>query len=176
MCNLNPSTERCVFQRDWTTCSTFANYSRFNSQHNWGDLYYHLIEKRILSLTMNKIHHHNLLLLNHKLFCYSLRYEWAPKTPVPIRLDYFSQNKDTILGSIVEAIGIWEGRTDVNITEKSNRHVKFVLFYPWHLNSNPRTWNDNLHDSQLLTRLGYSWSNSQANSMVNSVWSWKCSQ
>ena len=27
-----------MFERDWTTCSTFVNRSRFNSQHNWGTI------------------------------------------------------------------------------------------------------------------------------------------
>ena len=39
-----------VFKRDWTTCSKFVNHSRLNSQHNWGDLYDHLMSKRIFTL------------------------------------------------------------------------------------------------------------------------------
>lgn len=25
-----------LFNRDWTTCSKFVNYSKLNSQHTWG--------------------------------------------------------------------------------------------------------------------------------------------
>ena len=32
-----------VLKRDWTMCLIFVNHSRHNSQHNWRDLYDHLI-------------------------------------------------------------------------------------------------------------------------------------
>ena len=57
------------------------------------------------------------------------------------QIGLFSQNRDTIIGPVLEAIGIWDGRANVNITWKSNKHVHFDLFYPLHVNSNPRTWN-----------------------------------
>ena len=44
-----------MFRRDWTTCSKFVNYSRFNSQNNVRDLYDHLRMKRIFSLIINEI-------------------------------------------------------------------------------------------------------------------------
>ena len=43
-----------MFERDWITCSKCANHSRFSSQHDWKDLYDHLITKRSLPLVMNK--------------------------------------------------------------------------------------------------------------------------
>ena len=39
----------CV-KRGWTMCSKFVNYSRLNSQHDWGDQYGHVERKRIFSL------------------------------------------------------------------------------------------------------------------------------
>ena len=43
------------FKRDWTKCSKFANYSRFNNQHNWGNLYDHLMSTRNFTLTIKKM-------------------------------------------------------------------------------------------------------------------------
>ena len=37
-----------VLKKDWTTSSKYLNHSRFNSQHDWGDLYDHFLS------TMNK--------------------------------------------------------------------------------------------------------------------------
>jgi len=31
--------ERHVFKRDWIACLKYANHSRLNRQHDWGDLY-----------------------------------------------------------------------------------------------------------------------------------------
>jgi hypothetical protein len=39
----------------WTICSKHANHYRLNNQHNWEDLYDHLVSIRIFTLTMNKI-------------------------------------------------------------------------------------------------------------------------
>ena len=44
-----------VSKRDWTMCSKYDNSSRFNSQHNWGDLYDLVINMRVFTLIMNKI-------------------------------------------------------------------------------------------------------------------------
>jgi hypothetical protein len=35
-----------VFKKDWTTSSKYLNHSRFNNQHDWGDLYDHLMNTR----------------------------------------------------------------------------------------------------------------------------------
>ena len=47
--------EKDMFESDWTTFSKCVIYSRFNSQHNWGDVYDHLTRKRIFTSIMNKI-------------------------------------------------------------------------------------------------------------------------
>ena len=39
--------EKYVNQRDRTTCLKIVHHSRIKSQHNWGDLYDHLINSRI---------------------------------------------------------------------------------------------------------------------------------
>lgn len=45
-----------MFERDWTPCSTYPNYSRLNGQHVWrGDLYNHLVSTRTLTLLTNEI-------------------------------------------------------------------------------------------------------------------------
>jgi hypothetical protein len=44
-----------VFKRDWTTCLEHDDHSRLNSQHNWGDLYDHLMSPRIFNLTTNQM-------------------------------------------------------------------------------------------------------------------------
>ena len=44
-----------MFDIDWTMCSEYANHSRLNSQHNWGDLYVHLMGTIIFTLIMNMI-------------------------------------------------------------------------------------------------------------------------
>ena len=41
------------YQNDWTKCSNCRNHSRFSGQHNWGDLYDHLMSTRILISIMN---------------------------------------------------------------------------------------------------------------------------
>ena len=41
------------YHKDWTTCSKCRNHSRFSGQHNWGDLYDHLMSTRILISIMN---------------------------------------------------------------------------------------------------------------------------
>ena len=48
---------RHEFQKDWTTCSKYGNYSRFNSQHNWGYLYEHLAKHENLYLCMSSKDH-----------------------------------------------------------------------------------------------------------------------
>ena len=44
----------CVYKR---LCQVFNcnSHSRFNNQRNWGDMYDHIINMRILTLTMNKV-------------------------------------------------------------------------------------------------------------------------
>ena len=37
--------QKDVFKRDWIVSSNLVNHSRFNSQHNWGDLSDHLMRK-----------------------------------------------------------------------------------------------------------------------------------
>ena len=44
-----------IGQRDWTTCSKYANYSRLHSQLDWEDLYDHQMSRRIFSFIMSKI-------------------------------------------------------------------------------------------------------------------------
>ena len=44
-----------MFEKDWTACLEYDNHARLNSQHNWGDLYDHLMSMRIFTLIMNKI-------------------------------------------------------------------------------------------------------------------------
>ena len=42
-------------KRDWTMCSKQVNHSKLNNQHNWGNLYDHLMSTRIFTLVMNEI-------------------------------------------------------------------------------------------------------------------------
>ena len=44
----------CVW-KELFACSTYDNCFKFNSQHNWGDLYDHLMRARVFTLIMNKI-------------------------------------------------------------------------------------------------------------------------
>jgi hypothetical protein len=44
-----------MFRRDWTTRSNFVNYSRINSEHNWGHVCDRLLSSRIFTLIRNKI-------------------------------------------------------------------------------------------------------------------------
>ena len=44
-----------VFKRDWTTCLKYVTHSRFNGQHNLGDLYDHLISTIIFTSIRNKM-------------------------------------------------------------------------------------------------------------------------
>ena len=53
-CRSNIQHQKDAFKRDWTTCSEFVKYSRFDSPHIGGDPYDHLIWKRIFTLIMNK--------------------------------------------------------------------------------------------------------------------------
>ena len=54
-------TKRYLFKRDWTTCSNYDTYSRFNNLYIYvgcvsgGDLHDHLMSMRVLTLTMNKM-------------------------------------------------------------------------------------------------------------------------
>ena len=36
-------------------CSKYGNYSRLNSQHNWGDLYDHFMNMSVFTSMLNKI-------------------------------------------------------------------------------------------------------------------------
>lgn len=49
---------RCghVSNEDWTMCSDFVDYPRFNSQCNLGDLYDRLRGERTSSLKVNKMY------------------------------------------------------------------------------------------------------------------------
>lgn len=47
--------QKDMFKSNWTACITFGNQSRLNTQQNWVNLYDHLMRKRILTLTVNKI-------------------------------------------------------------------------------------------------------------------------
>ena len=47
--------KRQVFKRDWTMCSRYHNYSRFNSQHNLRGLYDYLMSTRIFTLNFFSI-------------------------------------------------------------------------------------------------------------------------
>lgn len=53
--DLRTETKKTLIKRDWTMCSNFVNWSRFNSQPNWGDLYDHLSIKRTFPLIKIKI-------------------------------------------------------------------------------------------------------------------------
>ena len=44
-----------VFKRDWSTCSKYDSHSRPNSQHNWGDLYDHLMSIRTFTLLISTL-------------------------------------------------------------------------------------------------------------------------
>ena len=37
------------------TCSKYYHHSRLNNQHDWGDLYEHLIDTKTFTLMMNRI-------------------------------------------------------------------------------------------------------------------------
>ena len=43
-----------VYERNWTARSTYDNHSRFNSQHNLGGTYEHLMSMGIFTFIMNK--------------------------------------------------------------------------------------------------------------------------
>ena len=43
------TTKHHVFKSEWTTRSKCFKYSRLSNQHNWGDLYDHLIRNRIFT-------------------------------------------------------------------------------------------------------------------------------
>ena len=45
-CGSKNGHQKDLFKRDWTACSSFVNHSRLNSQHNWRNLYDHLMRKR----------------------------------------------------------------------------------------------------------------------------------
>ena len=44
-----------VFRIDWVVCSKYDNHFSFNSEHNLGDMFDHLMSTRIFTLIMNKI-------------------------------------------------------------------------------------------------------------------------
>ena len=47
---------KCLQKIEVRTCSKYANHSRFNNQHDWGNLYDHLMNTRVIwPLIMNKI-------------------------------------------------------------------------------------------------------------------------
>jgi hypothetical protein len=48
----NRQQKRHVLKIDQTPCSYYANHSRLNTQHDWGDLYDHLMSSRILTLSL----------------------------------------------------------------------------------------------------------------------------
>ena len=41
-----------ALKEDWTTCSEYYNHIRFNNQHNWENLYDHLMSRRIFTFMM----------------------------------------------------------------------------------------------------------------------------
>ena len=73
----------------------------------------------------------------------------------------YAQNIDTILGSIINTFG--RGWNLFKKKEKENLH--FNLLWLLHLNSHSETWNDNLHDLQLLTE----WDNFRADCTPKNV-------
>lgn len=54
-CEFRNGHQEKIGQRDWTTCSKYAIYSRLNSQLDWEDLSDHLMSRRIFSFIMSKI-------------------------------------------------------------------------------------------------------------------------
>ena len=53
------NTKRHVFKKNWTAHSKFVNHSTVNNQHNWEDLYDHLMSMSIFTLIMDKTFHMN---------------------------------------------------------------------------------------------------------------------
>ena len=45
-CGFKNGHQEEIGQRDWTTCSKYANYSGLNGQLDWEDLYDHSMSKR----------------------------------------------------------------------------------------------------------------------------------
>lgn len=43
------------WRRDWTMCSKFGIYSKFNNQHNWGNIYDHLWRKTLFFFMITKM-------------------------------------------------------------------------------------------------------------------------
>jgi hypothetical protein len=54
-CSKDKFEKRHMFKRDWSTCSKHDNYPRRNTQHDWGDVYGHLMSTKIFTFIMNKI-------------------------------------------------------------------------------------------------------------------------
>ena len=52
--DLRMETKMTRVLRDWTVCSKYGNCFRFNN-HDWRDLFDHLMSTRILTLRMNTI-------------------------------------------------------------------------------------------------------------------------
>ena len=49
-----PTPKIHMYNKDWTACSKHATHSKFNSEHDWGDMYDHLITTRAFTLIMKK--------------------------------------------------------------------------------------------------------------------------
>ena len=47
--------ERYVFNRDWTVCLIYNNHYWLNIQHNQGDMYDHLMSKKIFTSIANMV-------------------------------------------------------------------------------------------------------------------------
>ena len=54
-CGSKDGYQKDMFKRDWTTCSKYDNHSRPKGQHDWEDLYDHLMNMRIFVKIMNNI-------------------------------------------------------------------------------------------------------------------------
>ena len=54
--DLRTDIKKTCVQNKLDMCSDYAHHSRFNNQHDWGNLYDHLMNMRIVTLTMNKIY------------------------------------------------------------------------------------------------------------------------
>ena len=54
-CGSKDGYQKDMFKRDWTTCSKYDSHSRPKGQHDWEDLYDHLMNMRNFVKSMNNI-------------------------------------------------------------------------------------------------------------------------
>jgi hypothetical protein len=102
--NLRTGTLVDMFEGDWTTCSTYVNYLRLNSQHDWGDLDDLLMSNRIISIIRHKVfiwahnsngYGHN---LDMAIACFISFGKWVQRkiNPSQAHLSYSSQRAATM--------------------------------------------------------------------------------